>query len=349
MPWFQIKSANDDSIQQYDSLENAYLNQFSQHNWSCKINKIHISKLNIKDLEYFLLELLKGLESGLKLHFVLQHMHQGAHSKKIRRCALALSSELILGENFNYSLKKVVDATLHSYCDLFVKSSTPEQLRTNLAIMHEQIRSLQSWTKGLAKALIYPFFVMQVALIMWLTHSIINIEKEIIILQNVSFYSAISITQVFIYKAVGSNITVKILENRLISFRLNKLFCLLKASLYVGNSLQRTLTQLPDNFSNPSIRQDLLMVYYKLRLGRNYIESFPKYWFPQESLLALNASSHSGDINRALVSAAQLHDANWQRQLTLIGKVFPIITLIIAGGFVSQTLIDIYTPLLKLP
>lgn len=147
---------------------------------------------------------------------------------------------------------------------------------------------------------------------------------------------------------IQSNLALKLLESRLTSFRMNKFFCLLQASLAVGNSLQKTLVQLPNNFSSLSMQEDILTVHYKLRLGKSYVESFPKAWFSQDSLLALNASCHSGDINRALKAAAKEHDEKWQRQLALLEKAFPIITLFVAGIFVSQTLINIYTPLLDL-
>lgn len=348
MPWFAVHHKKIKTIHYYESKKQAYLEQLPTKDWSCKITPIVVKKLSVNELSLFLLELLKGLEAGLKLHQIFNYIKHNSHSKKVALVCCALETELLKGKDFNVSLKLVVDSALHGYCDLFVHNSTPEQLQTNLTLMHEQITQLKEWTTRFYRALIYPFFVIQMALIIWLVNSVIQQNTVDLPVLEMSYYTSITLLQVGVLLLLKSGLAIKLIENCSISFRLSKTFSLLTASVSVGNSLQKTLTTLPSHFSHTSTQQELLMVYYKLRLGRDYSKSFPATWFPKESLLALKASCHSGDINRALVTASKLHNTNWQKQLSIIEKVCPIVALLIAAIFVSRTLVALYNPLLDL-
>lgn len=348
MDWFYITNSTQRTIAYFPSYDQAYLSQFALDQWQCQITPAAIPKLNTKELMQLLLELSKGLEAGLKLHQTLLYITQDNHHKKIRQVCTALDAALLQGVPFNLAFKAVVHQELHHYCDLFVANSTPEQLHSNLARMHAQITQVSEWQTSLIKTAIYPTFIIQTAMIMWLTNNKIQTPHSIEFEHAALFYLAISTLQLLLFYLLKSRFLIQFIDYCSYSFRLNKFFSLLAASLEVGNNLQTCFAILPRHFSSNTMRQDLLLVYYKLRLGNSYTNCFPKYWFPKESLLALNASEHSGDINRALLKAAQVHKKHWQQQLNIMEKISPIFALLIAGGFVSQTLIDIYRPLLEL-
>ncbi|KJZ12888.1 hypothetical protein TW85_14125 [Marinomonas sp. S3726] len=348
MPWLSIENNGVKSIRFYPSLESAYLDHFNQKKWSIKIKEIKIKPLDSKQLISFLSELLKGLEAGLKLQEVLTYLSHNHKKTKVSLVAHAINDEISMGVPFNTCFKALVEVSLHGYCDLFIQNSTSEQLIQNLSLLHEQIAQLRSWIKRLQKSLIYPYFVIQLSLIIWLASSFLNAVELISLLPSISLYVSITCTQFIVFLLFQSSLMINLTENYYQAFRLNKLFSLLKASLSTGNHLQNALTLLPKNFSNPKLKDELLLTYYHLRLGDSYLESFPTYWFPKESLLALEASCHSGDIIRAIESATHIHHQRWQASLAIVEKLCPIIGLIIAAIFVSKTLTSIYLPLINI-
>jgi len=348
MPWFKISCDNVEKIRSFPSIETAYLNHFSQNLWSVKIKEIKLKPLNSKQLEKFLLEVLKGLEAGLKLQDVLTYISHHESKNNMALIARAIKDEISMGEEFNTCFKQLVESSLQGYCDLFICKSTSEQLLSHLSILYEQISQLRLWVIRLQKSLIYPFFVIQLSLIIWLTSQAFTKTNNLDIQNSALIYFTISLTQILIFYLFQSSLILGLVETFFCAFRLNKLFNLLNASLKAGNHLQAALTLLPTNFNHKQIKQELLLVYYHLRLGDTYLTSFPTYWFPKESLLALKASCQSGDIIRAIETASHIHKQRWQKRLNFIEKLCPLIGLAIAGIFVSKTLISIYLPLLNI-
>jgi protein transport protein HofC/type IV pilus assembly protein PilC len=348
MPWYEISCDSGKKIRCYSSIESAYLDHFSQNIWSVRIKEIRLKPLNSKQLERFLLEILKGLEAGLKLQDVLTYISHHESKSNMALIAKAIKDEISMGEDFNTCFKQLVETSLQGYCDLFIQKSTAEQLFNHLSILYEQISQLRRWVIRLQKSLIYPFFVIQLSLIVWLTSQEFNQTTRIDIQDNALIYLVISLAQLLILYLCQSSLILALVETYFCAFRLNKLFNLLNASLKAGNHLQGALILLPTNFNHKQIKQELLLVYYHLRLGDTYLTSFPTYWFPRESLLALKASCQSGDIVRAIDTASHIHKQRWQKKLKLIETLCPLLGLFIAGIFVSKTLMGIYLPLLNI-
>lgn len=348
MPWYWIKQADSQTLRHYATLDAAYLEHFKHALWSVEITEVKVKLLNSKQLEKFLLEILKGLEAGLKFQDVLLYISQHEKKGSLALSAQALHDEMKMGAQFNTYFKQLIDPSLRGYCDLFIKNSTTEQLTHHLSLLYEQISQLRNWIIRLQKSLIYPFFVIQLSLIIWLLSQFFGNQSVQIPEENLITYLIVSLCQLLIVYLCQSSLMIALIELAFSSFRFNKLFSLLNASIKAGNHLQDALTILPKNFQHKHIKAELLLVYYHLRLGDSYLESFPTNWFPKESLLALKASCHTGDILRAIESAAHIHQNRWHKALNIVEKVCPFLGLFIAGGFVSKTLISIYLPLLNL-
>lgn len=348
MPWLYINDKESKTIRFYPSIEIAYFDLFSQQQWSIEITNVKLKLLNGNQLEKFLIELQSGLETGLKLRDVLIYISQHSNKSNIALVARAMKDEINMGTPFNLCFKRLVEPSLHGYCDLFIQNSTAEQLLTNLTILQDQISQLRGWLKRLQKSLIYPYFVIQFSLIIWLTSHFMSATQSLDIQLAFISYTCLSLIQLLILYLLQSSLMIRLTENHFKAFRLNKLFNLLSASLKTGNHLQNALTLLPKNFVHKQIKNELLLAYYHLRLGESYLVSFPTYWFPKESLLALEASCHSGDILRAIESAAHIHRKKWLSGLAIMEKICPVIGLLIAGFFVSKTLTTIYLPLINI-
>lgn len=348
MPWYHIHYESLNQIRFYASIDAAYLDHFAQEKWSTRIKKCNIKPLNSKYLERFLIEVLKGLEAGLTLQDVLGYIGNQGQKSNLALVAQGIKGELSNGTHFNQCFKQLIDKSLIGYCDLFLEQSTAEQLLSHLSILYSQIYQLRSWIKRIQKSLVYPFFVVQFSLLIWLTSQLFDVKSTFEQFEVTFIYTMITLVQLGILFFLQSGLAIALIERYLSAFRLNKLFNLLNASLSTGNHLQNALMVLPTNFNNKQIKQELLLVYYHLRLGDSYLESFPSYWFPKESLLALEASCHTGNILRAIESAAHIHKQRWQRTLKLIETICPLIGLIVAGIFVTKALISIYLPLLNM-
>ena len=350
MNWYSIANMDEPlSIRQHPSLEAAYLEAYKQQKWHIKIQPIRLTLLTDKGLLGLIQELQQGIKMGLTLMEVLSHL-SSAPSNTSRMVCLALLSELAQGHDFNKILKSLCHKRVHSYCDLFVQNSTPEQLLHSLTLLNIQLHELQQWSKQLPHSMLYPFFVIQLSLIIWLANHFFQIDR--IGLEqygiNLGIYLLVTVSQGLLLLVSKNGTAAIIIETFSESFRLNKLFCLLNASLSTGLTLQASLQALPYNFNHKKTQQALQTVYYNLRLGHNYSSSFPEPWFPAEAKTALTSSSKTGDIERALTIAANIHALKWKKTLAKTEKIIPALSLSIAGYFVAQALISIYQPLLEM-
>ena len=164
----------------------------------------------------------------------------------------------------------------------------------------------------------------------------------------ISIYCACSIIQFIILKSLHQGQACYWLEKYSGTFRLTKLFSLLSTTRKTGITLQHALKNMPEYFQHQPIKEDIYQVYYTLRLGKNYVNSFPADWFPNESAIALHSAGQDGDIERALLLAEKEHTKRWQKVITLLEKLIPAVCLLIAGGFVASALIALYAPLIEM-
>ena len=85
-----------------------------------------------------------------------------------------------------------------------------------------------------------------------------------------------------------------------------------------------------------------------MKLGIDYHKSFPEEWISPGIRPHLEASSKNGNINHALKLVQNHHEKNWKHTISMIRKIFPAIALVIAGIFVSQTLLSLYKPFMEI-
>ncbi|MCZ2720471.1 type II secretion system F family protein [Marinomonas sp. 15G1-11] len=137
------------------------------------------------------------------------------------------------------------------------------------------------------------------------------------------------------------------LEQFFSSLRLYNFFELLLASIDSGESLQNSIKKIAMSSSHHLNKKQLYILYYKIRLGFDYSDSFPQNWFLKESRLALVNSNKNGSIDRALSMASELQKQRWTKTLNTLNNIIPVASLLIAGLFVAQLLISIYAPLME--
>ncbi|TYL47918.1 type II secretion system F family protein [Marinomonas sp. IMCC 4694] len=354
MAWYKIKH-NDGKIDFRYSLseDEIFFDYLRLGQWHFTISEWNPKKLGYKSLQTFFEEVQSALTSGLQLNQALSHLSASSTHKTLSDTSKAIVSELNKGIPLNDILIRLTHPYAAPYCQLLNSHGTREDCEKSLNLSINQLTSLIDWSQRLLKSLIYPFCIMQIALIILMGNRAIQTQS----LQDEPFdffvylgiYIFFTLSQLIIIRNLYQGQACHWLESYSTNFRLTKLFSLLSTTRQTGVTLQDAIKMMPNYFQHPSTKQEILAVYYMLRLGKNYASSFPKHWFPAESAIALHSAEQDGDLERALVLATQTHEKRWRKNILLLEKLIPALCLIVAGGIVASALLTLYSPLINLP
>jgi len=350
MPWYKVKFTDtnvdyryalSESVLLYDSIKNGH--------WHISISEWKLKKLDYKTLLIFYQEVQSALQSGLQLNQAISHLALSSTHSTIAIVSKALLGELERGALFNDTLSKLTNQSTSPYCQLLNSQGTREDCEKSLSVSIEQLNTLLNWSQRLLKAIAYPFSVIQIALIIMIANRAFQLSEmnSFSLISDMGIYILCSLTQLLIIQNLYKGNACHWLEKYSNNFRLTKLFSLLSTTRKTGLTLQDALKNMPEYFQQIQIKQDILKIYYTLRLGQSYATSFPEKWFPNESAIALHSAEQDGDIERALILAAKEHEKTWQKSVSLLEKIIPACCLFIAGGFVASALISLYAPLLE--
>jgi protein transport protein HofC/type IV pilus assembly protein PilC len=353
MPWYKIKHQNGKIDYRYELSERKVIvDAINRGYWQISISEWKPKKLDYRSLQTFYKEIQSALQSGLQLNQALSHFALSSSHPTIATTSKAILSELENGTAFNEALSKLTNATAKPYCQLLNSQGSREDCEKSLSISIIQLRSLLDWSQRLLKAIIYPFSVIQIALIILIVNRVMQQKAEesyfFDLINDLCVYLACCIIQLIIVRSLHQGQACYWLEKYSENFRLTKLFALLSTTRKTGVTLQHALRSMPDYFQHTLIKEEIYQVYYTLRLGKNYAASFPARWFPHESAIALHSAEQDGDIERALILAAKEHEKRWQKSITLLEKLIPAACLLVAGGFVASALIALYAPLIEM-
>ncbi|REG85487.1 type II secretion system F family protein [Marinomonas pollencensis] len=350
MPWFSIQQDHCQYYRYAESEQSLLLHYVSLGIWDIDCRPYHPHYFNYKTLLLFFTEIKNALHNGLQLNEAIASLSESSSNAILSRNCSAIHHELTAGKSFNVTLSRLSQARCSPYCQLIINNGSREDCAQSIDTSIEQLTSLLSWSSKLLKGMTYPFFIMQVALIINLLYGVFsNDGATSSLLINGASYLLTSVLQVIVMINFINGNASNWFEKVNASFRLSKLLRLLSASRKTGKTLQQALYGLPLHFKHAQLKEDILFSYYSLQLGKSYQASFPQYWFPKESALALEAASHNGNIDRALTLAAQEHERHCQQVIYWFEKIIPAVCLFIAGAFVVSSLLSIYQPLLELP
>ena len=353
MPWYKIKHLNGKIDYQYELSESKVLfNYINRGCWQISISEWKPKQLDYKSLQTFYEEIQSALHSGLQLNQAVSHFALSSAHPTIANTSKAILSELEKGTLFNEALSKLTQASVTPYCQLLNSQGSREDCEKSLSMSITQLKSLLDWSQRLLKAIIYPFSIIQIALIILIANRTLQQKTEDLyffdLMNDLIIYSLCSAIQVVIIRSLHQGQACYWLEKYSSNFRLTKLFSLLSTTRKTGITLQHSLKNMPEYFQHSPIKEEIYQVYYTLRLGKNYATSFPAYWFPRESAIALHSAEKDGDIERALILAAKEHEKRWQKNIALLEKLIPAVCLLIAGGFVASALVALYAPLIEM-
>jgi len=354
MPWYKIKHQSGKIDYRYEASENKILFDYIKNGlWQISITEWRPKKLDYKALQTFYEEIQSALHSGLQLNQAIAHFALSSTHPAIATTSKAILSELEYGALFNEALSRLTKTAAAPYCQLLNAQGTREDCEQSLNISIAQLKTLLDWSQRLLKAIIYPFCIIQIALIILIANralqSTFSSRYIFELMGDLSIYIVCSSIQLVIIHSLYKGHACYWLEKYSSNFRLTKLFTLLSTTRKTGLTLQQALKSMPEYFQYTLMKQEIYTVYYTLRLGQSYATSFPERWFPKESAIALHSAEQDGDIERALLLAAKEHEKHWQKNISLLEKLIPAICLFVAGGFVASALVSLYAPLLEMP
>jgi protein transport protein HofC/type IV pilus assembly protein PilC len=352
MPWYKVQHLNGKVDYRYELSESKVIfDCISRGFWQMSISEWRPKKLDYKSLQTFYEELQSALHSGLQLNQAISHFALSSSHSKIANISKALLTELETGTLFNEALSKLTQTSVRPYCQLLNSQGSREDCEKSLSMSIIQLKSLLDWSQRLLKAMIYPFSIIQIALIILIANGAVQQKTAdsyfFELINNVSIYLVCSAIQLISIRSLFQGQACHWLEKYSSNFRLTKLFSLLSTTRKTGITLQYALKTMPEYFQYKPLKEEIYQVYYTLRLGKGYATSFPCHWFPRESAIALHSAEQDGDIERALTLAAKEHEKRWQKNIALLEKLIPATCLLIAGGFVASALIALYAPLIE--
>ncbi|WP_111639832.1 type II secretion system F family protein [Marinomonas shanghaiensis] len=353
MPWYKVKHTNGKIDYCYELSECEVAFDFiRRRTWQISIEEWKPKKLDYQSLKTFYEELQNALHSGLQLNQAISHFARSSSHTILSTNCQALLNELENGRLFNDTLSKLTKPAAAPYCQLLNTQGSREDCEKSLSISIRQLTSLLDWSHRLLKAIVYPFCIIQIALIILIANHAMqspNVEHYYVrIVSDIAIYVVCSIAQLTVINSLNKGHACTWLEKYSQNFRLTKLFSLLNSARQTGVTLQEALKHMPNYFQHAETKVQIYQVYYTLHLGKNYASSFPSTWFPHESTIALHSATKDGNIERALILATNEHEKRWQKNITLLEKLIPAVCLLIAGGFVTSTLIALYKPLLEI-
>ncbi len=353
MTWFKvILDDKREEIYQADSEAELVLALIPHGKWPRDIRKWQPTYLNYATLLTFYKEIDSALRSGLQLTEAIEHLALASRKDSLTAINKALLTELNKGKSFNFTLSSLCLNITVPYCQLINAKGSREDCQQSLTTSILQLTSLLDWSTRIFKAILYPFCIIQIALIMSILNHYWQLESDqkmiTAMLPMGSVYVLTSIGQLYILLSLHNGNACFWLEKISITFRLTKIFSLLSTARSTGTTLQQTLQRMHLFLNHSATIDEILFTYYQLKLGRSYVESFPGHWFPDEAAIALYSAEQDGDLDRALLIAAKRHEKNWQKKIHLLEKLIPAVCLLIAGSFVASALVSIYAPLLNL-
>ena len=353
MPWFKIRHFNGKVDYRYGHSEEEILfDVISRGHWQIVISLWTPKKFDYKSLQTFYEEIQSALQSGLQLNQAIAHFALSSSNARIANISQAILGELQKGTTLNDALSKLTQNSAAPYTQLLNSQGTREDCEKSLSVSIHQLKSLLEWSQRLLKTLIYPFSVIQIALIILIVNRTLQEESTHAFLTNLmphlSIYAMCSIIQIVIIRSLHKGHACYWLEKYSRNFRLTKLFSLLSTVRQTGLTLQQALKNMPDYFQHFPIKNEIYNAYYTLRLGKNYVETFPTHWFPNESAIALHSAGQDGDIERALILATKEHEKRWQKNISILEKLIPALCLLIAGSAVATALVTLYAPLIEI-
>jgi len=353
MPWFKITHINGKVDYKYgDSEQEILFHTISKGYWQIAISEWTPKKFDYKSLQIFYEEIQSALQSGLQLNQAIAHFALSSSNSRIASISQAILGELERGTTFNDALSKLTQNSAEPYTQLLNSQGTREDCEKSLSVSIHQLKSLLEWSQRLLKTVIYPFSVIQIAFIILIVNRILQDQSTGAYLAslkvNLSIYAIFSIIQIGVIRSLHQGHACYWLEKYSNNFRLTKLFSLLSTIRRTGLTLQQALKNMPGYFQHLPTKNEIYTAYYTIRLGKNYAETFPLHWFPNESSIALHSAEQDGDIERALVLAAKEHEKRWQKNISILEKFIPALCLVIAGSVVATALVSLYTPLMEI-
>ncbi|SBS34553.1 type IV pilin biogenesis protein [Marinomonas spartinae] len=354
MPWYKIQSQKDHKQYHFfDSEKDLQLFLINQGTWRVKWSVWHPKKFNYKRLLGFYQELQSALQSGFQINQAIDNLSQISSDSHLSKNSQAILEEMKKGTDFNRIISNLSTTHAQAYCKLIRPEGSREDLEQSLSVSILQLETLLNWSNRLLKSIAYPFCIIQISLIMKILHTFFLTKATshhlLDILLDISLYSITTLIQGYVAISLANGNASNLFERLNPHFRLAKLFALLETTRKTGSPLQQALYSMPRYFEHSGIKHDILMVYYKLKLGQDYQQSFPIYWFPNEARVALHSTSQGGSIERALKLAKLQHTKKWSKAVSLYEKLIPALCLIIAGSFVTSSLLSLYRPLLEIP
>lgn len=341
MIWFQIQPT---LILPFPNKLHAYRYAIEREISVKHIRRIKINPLSPHACLKLFEQVLHHLKTGHSLQSALMKQNHLQFGSDLKLHVLAIQCLLAEGNHVASVLTLFMPLNIKSLAGSIPLEGTEESKVAALNIAKDILQTQQSLSSKLLKSLTYPFLVIQSSLILALMNGVLTKQS---LLSLAVIWLLISLLQLSIGIWIHRGYAYPVICQLLRSFRTYNTLMMLIALLQSGDTLQHAVQKLLSTNS----KQDKLHLhrcYLLLQAGRPIQQALPAYWFNQQIKTQLEQIHMTGDLVTPLTIAANTwHESN-ERILGLVSKAFPILGIVIAAVFVTQTLMALYAPLMDI-
>lgn len=339
MKWFQIAH---NLILPYPNKTQAFHYAIQRQIPVKSIKVIKLAALSPRTCLKLFEHILHHLNSGHSLQSALMQQNHLQFGRDLTLHVLAIQSLLAEGHSVASVLTLFMPHNIKQLAGSIPLDGTEETKVAALSIAKDILQSQQTLSHKLLKSLSYPFLVIQSSLLLAFMNELMTKQPTLLLSGTWLLISVLQIClAIWIHRGHAYPAICRLLR----SFRIYNTLMILVALLQSGDTLQNAIQKLIP--TGP--KQDKLYLYkcsLLLQAGQPIQHALPSYWFDQQIKTQLEQVQMTGDLVTPLTIAANTWQERNERILSLVSKAFPILGIVIAAIFVTQTLMALYAPLM---
>lgn len=339
MTWFQI---HENLILSFPNTTSAYRYALEHGTALKQLKPIKLAALSPRSCLKLFEQILHNLDTGHSLQSALMKQNHLQFGSDLQRHVLAIQCMLAEGQHVARALTIFMPNNIKHLAGCIPLDGTEESKIAALNVAKNILHSQQTLSNKLLKSLVYPFLVIQSSLLLAFMNALLT-KQPLLMLATTWLF--ICLLQISLAIWIHCGHAYPTMCRTLRSLRIYNTLMILVALLQSGEPLQNAVKKLIPT-SHKQDKFHLYKCYLLLQAGRPVQHALPSHWFEEQVKTQLEQIHMTGDLITPLTIAASTWQENNERILSLISKAFPILGIVVAAIFVTQTLMALYAPLM---
>lgn len=339
MKWFFTSSS---CILPFPSKSHAYEYALSNHIPINQLKEVLIPPFRPQTCLDWLNQVICLCENGHNLQGALLAQESAHFNAASQKQILAIKSILEHGESVSNAITIFLPNSIRPLASSIPLDGPEESKLAAVRVAHELLSNQIKLSQTLLKSLTYPTTIIHSALLLAALNKILTHQN---MFQFGLLWAFIVLITVALYAWIGLGHAYPFLCKNIPSFRTYNVLTMLLAMLKSGEPLQRALLSLCKSTYRCD-KESLYKSFLLLHSGATVKDALPCHWFSKTNHLQLDQVEITGDLCTPLEHTAKGWYLKNETILKRISKAFPILGIVIAAIFVTNTLMSLYAPLM---